>query len=264
MRDAHVPDPAPDPRTGSRVPSAIGALIHVQSPSVPWILSCRDDCRARGACLCLRVAAWRPRDGRDWSAAAIDRRAHVDARSGAADYQRRAARANRTGAPADGAVEDRRADAGGRHVDVVLREHALGRQRAIVCGGHSGQGRPVLRLPCLRARSRAGADRARPVRRRDSRYPHVAGRREPLHARRAGVAGPRDCHGTARRRGDRQVRLRQQRGRRRSSTEGRERDAHHGRLPDDQGRTRNRADATRVSGYAESVRGRATARSHRG
>ena len=126
------------PRTGFRAyrvpvpepgePPAIGALIHVQSPSVPWILSRRHDCRARGGCLCLRVAAWRPRDGRDWSPAAIDRRAHVDARSGAADYQRRAARANRTGAPADGAVEDRRADAGGRHVAVVLHEHALGRQ----------------------------------------------------------------------------------------------------------------------------------------
>ena len=120
----------------------------------------------------------------------------------------------------------------------------------------SGQGRAVFRLPCLRARSRAGADRARPVRRRDSRRPHVAGRREPFMRCRAGAAGPRDCHGTARRRGDRQVRLRRQRGRRRASTEGRERDAGHGRLPDDQGRARNRADATRVSGDAEGVRGR--------
>ena len=59
----------------------------------------------------------------------------------------------------------------------------------------------------------------------------------------AGPEGSRHRHGTRRHRGDVEVRVRRQHRRRGAGAEGRERDAGHRRLPDDQGRARGRADA---------------------
>ena len=88
------------------------------------------------------------------------------------------------------------------------------------------------------------------------RRPDLAGRREPLRARRAAACKDRGvATGTLGIEETTKFVWSDSVAAGRAAAEGRQRHAHHRRLPDDQGRARNRADAARVAGDAEGVRG---------
>ena len=93
-----------------------------------------------------------------------------------ADHQRRAARAHRKGAPADGAAQDRRADADRRHVARLLHQHPLGRQRAAVRRA-SSRPRASRSSSAPRSRRIARASRSRSARSAAARPTSAPGRK---------------------------------------------------------------------------------------
>ena len=152
-------------------------------------------------------------------------------------------------------AQDRRADADARHVARLLHQHPLGRRRAVDRLRHPGERQTVLRLPGVRRGPRARADRAR-ARSATARPTSAPGTRTraPTPWSRSGLKD----------RGIATGRLGIEETTKFVWSDGvaqaapqlthRQRHAGRGRLPDDQGAARDRADAAGVAGDAEGLR----------
>ena len=166
-------------------------------------------------------------------------RAATDDRRHRAGLDQRPARQDREGPPSDGRESHRRHSARRRLEPVLLHRRALGIERAAVCRGHSRERRAGLGHPRLRGSASSRADRARRPRSAD-----VAGRREPLSARRADSQGSRRHDRTRRRRRAPPVLRLQRREEGSAGHRLRQRRSGHRGMPDDQVTRGDRADAT--------------------
>ena len=189
--------------------------------------------------------------GPERHAAVADRGAAPDDRGDRADHARRAARAHRQGAAADGRQPHRRHPRRRRHEHVLFHRRALGPERAPLCRRHPGEGRVRVGLPRLRGGAGARADQVR------HRHPHVAGRRQPLPRDRADLQGSRDRDRPHRRRGTAALLHHERRQDRSAGARVRQRRPGHRRLPHDQVAGRDRADAARQRHDDRRLQGRA-------